>query len=291
MLKIIENWKIWFSISAIIILIGLGFWIFRGLDYGIDFKGGTIVDVQIGKQFNIEDVRQIAAKYDSKADAREITEGYKAEISSNSLSDEQISQLFNDLKTKYNLNQSALLKTNRIGPTVGKELRQKALLSAAVATIGILIYTTLRFELKSGVAAVIALIHDLLVMVTVYAVLRIPVNSSFIAAMLTILGYSINDTIVVFDRIRENRKFGKIKNFTELADVSITQTMARSINTVLTTLITITCVYIFGVASIKDFALPLIVGITSGCYSSIFIASPIWVLWENWDNNKKKKLA
>jgi preprotein translocase subunit SecF len=291
MLRIIEKWKIWFSISAIIILIGLGFWIFRGLDYGIDFKGGTIVDVQIGKQFNIEDVRQIAAKYDSKADAREITEGYKAEISSNSLTDEQISQLFNDLKTKYNLNQSALLSTNRIGPTVGKELRQKAILSAAVATIGILLYTTLRFEFKSGIAAVIALIHDLLIMVTVYAVLRIPVNSSFIAAMLTILGYSINDTIVVFDRIRENRKMGKIKDFTELADVSITQTMSRSINTVLTTLITITCVYIFGVSTIKDFALPLIVGITSGCYSSIFIASPIWVLWENWDNKKKKKLA
>ena len=291
MLKIIEKSKIWFSISAIIILIGLGFWIFRGLNYGIDFKGGTIVDIKIGKQFNIEDVRQIAAKYDSKADAREIAEGYEAEISSNSFTDTQISQLFNEIKTKYGLNQSALVSTERIGPTVGKELRQKALLSAAVATIGILLYTTLRFELKSGVAAVIALIHDLLVMVTVYAVLRIPVNSSFIAAMLTILGYSINDTIVVFDRIRENRKFGKIKNFTELADFSITQTMARSINTVLTTLITITAVYIFGVASIKDFALPLIVGITSGCYSSIFIASPIWVLWENWEDNKKKKLA
>lgn len=288
MLKIIEKSKIWFSISAIIIIIGLGFWIFEGLNYGIDFKGGTIVDVKIGKQFNIEDVRQIAAKYDPKADAREITEGFEAEISSNSLNDTQISQLFNELKTKYSLNQSALVSTNRIGPSVGKELRQKALLSAAVATLGILIYTTLRFELKSGIAAIIALIHDLLVMVTVYAVLQIPVNSSFIAAMLTILGYSINDTIVVFDRIRENRKMGKIKDFTEIADVSITQTMSRSINTVLTTLFTITAVYIFGVSSIKDFALPLIVGIISGCYSSIFIASPIWVLWEN---KEKKKLA
>ena len=204
------------------------------------------------------------------------------------MNDTQISQLFNELKTKYSLNQSALVSTNRIGPSVGKELRQKALLSAAVATLGILIYTTLRFELKSGIAAIIALIHDLLVMVTVYAVLQIPVNSSFIAAMLTILGYSINDTIVVFDRIRENRKMGKIKDFTEIADVSITQTMSRSINTVLTTLFTITAVYIFGVSSIKDFALPLIVGIISGCYSSIFIASPIWVLWEN---KEKKKLA
>jgi preprotein translocase subunit SecF len=117
-------------------------------------------------------------------------------------------------------------------------------------------------------------------MFTVYVLFQIPVNSSFIAAMLTILGYSINDTIVVFDRIRENRRIGKFGNFTELVNGSITQTMARSINTVLTTLFTITAVYLFGVASIKDFAFPLIIGIVSGCYSSIFIASPLWALFE-----------
>lgn len=286
MLKIIEKWKIWFGISLIIIVIGMGSWLVKGLNYGIDFKGGTIVTIKIGKEFNVEDVRKIAAKYDPKADAREVLEGYEVEISSDSLNDDQIAQLFKDVKEKYQLNDAALISTERIGPSIGKELRQKAIISSLIATLGILIYTTLRFEFKSGVAAVIALIHDLLVMVTVYSVLQIPVNSSFIAAMLTILGYSINDTIVVFDRIRENRKIGKYKDFTTLADASITQTMARSINTVLTTLITITAVYIFGVTSIKDFALPLIIGIISGCYSSIFIASPIWVLWE-----KKGKIA
>jgi preprotein translocase subunit SecF len=148
-----------------------------------------------------------------------------------------------------------------------------------LASIGILLYTTIRFEFKSGIAAVIALIHDLLIMLAVYAVFQISVNSSFIAAMLTILGYSINDTIVVFDRIRENKKMGKFSGDDKaLINGSITQTMARSINTVLRTLITITCVYIFGVTSIKDFAFPLIIGIISGCYSSIFIASPLWYL-------------
>ncbi|WP_078695820.1 protein translocase subunit SecF [Caloramator quimbayensis] len=286
MFKIVEKWKIWFSISLIIIVIGLGTWLIKDLNYGIDFKGGTVVTIKIGKDFNVEDIRAMAAKYDTKASAREILEGKKVEISSKDFTDEQVSQLFNDVKAKYQLEDTALESTRRIGPSIGKELRKKAITSSIVATLGILLYTSFRFEFKSGVAAVIALLHDLLVMVTVYAVLQIPVNSSFIAAMLTILGYSINDTIVVFDRIRENRRLGKYKSFAVTADVSITQTLSRSINTVLTTLFTITAVYVLGVPAIKDFALPLIVGIISGCYSSIFIASPVWVLLE-----KKGKVA
>ncbi|QCX34773.1 protein translocase subunit SecF [Caloramator sp. E03] len=286
MFKIVERWKLWFSISLIIIIIGVGTWLIKDLNYGIDFKGGTVVTIKIGKDFNVEDIRKIAAKYDPKASAREILEGKKVEISSKDFTDDQIAQLFNEIKAKYQLDDTAREATKRIGPSIGKELRQKAITSSIVATLGILIYTSFRFELKSGVAAIIALLHDLLVMVSVYAVLQIPVNSSFIAAMLTILGYSINDTIVVFDRIRENRRLGKYKSFAITADASITQTLSRSINTVLTTLFTITAVYIFGVSSIKDFALPLIVGIISGCYSSIFIASPIWVMLE-----KRGKIA
>lgn len=286
MFKIVERWKLWFSISLIIIIIGVGTWLIKDLNYGIDFKGGTVVTIRIGKDFNVEDIRKIAAKYDPKASAREILEGKKVEISSKDFTDDQIAQLFNEIKAKYQLDDTAREATKRIGPSIGKELRQKAITSSLVATLGILIYTSFRFELKSGVAAIIALLHDLLVMVSVYAVLQIPVNSSFIAAMLTILGYSINDTIVIFDRIRENRRLGKYKSFAITADASITQTLSRSINTVLTTLFTITAVYIFGVPSIKDFALPLIVGIISGCYSSIFIASPIWVLLE-----KRGKIA
>ncbi|MCX7885430.1 MAG: protein translocase subunit SecF [Caloramator sp.] len=286
MFRIVEKYKIWFGISIIIIAIGLGTWLIKDLNYGIDFKGGTVVTIRIGKDFNVEDIRAIAAKYDPKASAREILEGKKVEISSKDFTDEQVSQLFNEIKAKYQLQDVAPYATKRIGPSVGKELRKKAITSSIVATLGILLYVSFRFELKSGIAAVIALLHDLLVMVTVYAVLQIPVNSSFIAAMLTILGYSINDTIVVFDRIRENRKLGKYKSFAVTADASITQTLARSINTVLTTLFTITAIYILGVSAIKDFALPLIVGIISGCYSSIFIASPIWVLLE-----KKGKIA
>jgi preprotein translocase subunit SecF len=151
------------------------------------------------------------------------------------------------------------------------------MLALALATIAMLIYIGIRFEFNFGVAAIIALLHDVLITLGVYALFKVPVDSAFIAAMLTVIGYSINDTIVVFDRIRENQKYMRRNNVTELANASITQTMTRSVNTVLTVMITITAVYIF-VPSVRNFAFPLIIGIASGCYSSIFIASPIWVM-------------
>jgi preprotein translocase SecF subunit len=141
-----------------------------------------------------------------------------------------------------------------------------------------LAYITFRFELRFGIAAIIALIHDVLFMLSVYSILRIPVNSPFVAAILTILGYSINDTIVVFDRIRENLRLLKKNNFAEVANISISQTLSRSINTSVTTLVTIVALYVLGVEQIREFALPLMAGVLGGTYSSIFIASPAWVM-------------
>jgi len=277
--KIVERKKIWFSISLIIIMIGMITWMFKGLNLGIDFKGGTVITIKIGKPFDVVELRKYLEKYDPQIDVREI-EGHEVTIRSNKITTNEVNQIFNDAKRKYGLKDDALRSVDTIGPTIGKELRRSALISTLLATLGILIYVSLRFELWSGVAAIIALIHDLLITLSVYAVLQIPVNSSFIAAMLTILGYSINDTIVVFDRIRENSKLGKYDDFETLINASITQTLSRSINTVLTTLFTITAIYILGVPSIKEFALPLIIGIISGAYSSIFIASPLWSIFE-----------
>jgi preprotein translocase subunit SecF len=280
MLKIVERAKIWFGFSIIITIIGMSALILNGLNLGIDFKGGTMVSIGIGKAFAIEDVRQIVSKYDPQAQVQAITEGNEVSIRSNTLTDEQVQQMFTDIKGKYQLEDKALISTDRIGPSVGNELKKSALISSLIAIIGILLYVTIRFEFKSGLAAIIALAHDVLITISVYSLLQIPVNNSFIAAILTILGYSINDTIVVFDRIRENKKLGKYGDFSTLINVSITQTMARSINTVLTTLITITSIYLLGVPAVKEFALPLIIGIISGCYSSIFIASPLWGIFE-----------
>lgn len=289
--KIIEKTKIFFAISIVIIVIGLGSLAVRGLNLGIDFKGGTVIELGLNKQLtntDIDKVRDIADKYDPKADSR-IVGTDSVSITSSSLvgaeADQKIQQLVSDVKAQYpNLIQKS---TDRIGATVSQELQRSAFIASLIAVLLILGYVTIRFEFQSAISAIIALVHDLLIMITVYAVFRVPVNSSFIAAMLTVLGYSICDTIVVFDRIRENRKTGTYKDYALLANYSMTHTMARSINTVLAVLCTITCVYIFGVTSIKDFAFPLIIGIASGCYSSLFIATPIWVILEK----RKKQVA
>ena len=170
-----------------------------------------------------------------------------------------------------------MVEQNQIGGAVGKELTRKSLIAVGISCIAMLIYIAIRFQLAFGVAAIIALLHDVLVTLTVYLVFDINVNTPFIAAMLTIVGYSINDTIVVFDRIRENSKSMRRSNYTEIADKSINQTLSRSINTSLTTLVIIGAVNVF-VPSVREFAFPLFIGIAVGAYSSIFIASPLWVL-------------
>jgi preprotein translocase subunit SecF len=288
-LKIIENTKIWFTLSAIIIAIGvIAFIKFGGLNQGIDFKGGTMIQMTIGKDFKVEDVRKIAQKYDKDFQVQ-LLGSTDVSMRSSILKQAEETKLEKEIETKYKLTAAAVKSSQRIGASIGKELRNSAFVSAVLSILAILLFVTIRFEYRSGVSAVLALVHDLLVTLSVYAVIQIPINSSFIAAILTILGYSMSDTIVVFDRIRENKKLGKHKDYADLVNTSITQTLTRSINTVLTVLITITSLYIFGVQAVRDFALPLIIGIISGCYSSIFIASPIWVLWMKSD--KKQKLA
>lgn len=287
MLKIIEKTKLWFAISLIIIIVGMASLGVKGLNFGIDFQGGTITTIEMGADFNQqkkEEADKIIKKYDDQAQSN-IANKTQLEIRSNKLSDDDIDKMFNELKTEYKLQDTALVSENKVGPSVGNELKQKALTALGFAAIAILIYVWFRFEVKFGVAAIIALLHDVLITLGVYAFFQVPVNTPFIAAILTIVGYSINDTIVIFDRIRENLRKMRGKDASQIANVSVNQTLSRSINTSLTTLLTITSVYIF-VPAIRDFAFPLIVGIVAGAYSSIFIASPIWVLL-----SKRKKNA
>lgn len=276
MLKIIEKTKLWFAISLTIILIGMGFLVTKGLNLGIDFKGGTQVVIEFGKDFNKPEVEEIVKKYASDEVSNKV-ENTQLEIKSNSLDSDKVKSMFAEIKEKYSLEDKALVSQEEIGASIGKELTNKALIALLVANVGMLIYVGIRFEFRFGIAAILALLHDALITISVYAIFQVPVNSPFIAAILTIIGYSINDTIVIFDRIRENLKNMRRKDEAEVANLSITQTMTRSINTVLTTLITIVCVYIF-VPSVREFAFPIIIGIVSGAYSSIFIASPIWVM-------------
>lgn len=286
MLRIIEKTKIWFSISLIIILIGFGFAATKGLEYGIDFKGGTVVKIDIGKDFVKSDVDKVVAKYAQDYQTNK-SDNTKIEIKSNSITDNQIAAMFKDIKAKYNLKDTALISQDRIGATVGNELKQKAVMAIILSGIAMLIYVGIRFEFKFATAAILSLLHDVLITTAVYAVFRFPIDSGFLAAILTVIGYSINDTIVVFDRIRENSKYMRKSDVVEIANASLTQTMARSINTVLTVLITLIAVYAF-VPAIRNFATPLLVGIISGMYSSIFIATPFWVIFKK---KAKKKRA
>ncbi len=287
MLKIVEKKKIWFSISIIIIAIGFGFMFTRGMNFGIDFKGGTQVVINMGKEFNKEDVDKIIVNYSKDATTNEVN-GTELQIKAKDLDTNQVDQIFKALKEKYDLKDDALVSQNQIGASVGSDLTKNAIIALVIAVICMLIYVAIRFEFSFGIAAIVALLHDVLITISVYTIFGITINTPFIAAILTIVGYSINDTIVIFDRIRENRKKLRGKNNNEIADISITQTMSRSINTTLTTLITIVCVYIF-VPTVRDFAFPLIVGIASGACSSIFIASLIWCMITNHQKNKKSR--
>jgi len=301
MLKIIEKTKIWFSISLIIILIGVVFMISnKGLELGIDFAGGSTIRLKVPTKFSNDDkveADKIIKKHipDATTNIAETpTESNtmikELEIKTKATTEEvkggKVTTMTAELKEKFG-KEIEVTTQDEIGKTVGKETTWKALGALALATVFMLIYIGFRFEVKFATAAVLSLIHDVLITVAFYAVFRKQVDLGFVAAMLTVIGYSINDTIVVFDRIRENQKYMGKASITEIANASLTQTMARSINTVMTVLITLVAVYIF-VPSIRNFSEPLLVGIISGCYSSIFIASPFYVIFKN---RGKKKAA
>lgn len=298
MLKVIEHTKIWFTISLSIIILGFGFMVYRAsttgspLNFGIDFAGGNDIQINIGKSFNNQDIQKIVNKYVSDGVVNKVDGNKGVEIKSAQMTDAQQTKVFNDIKAKYNLKEKAPTSTERISGSVGKELEKKSMYALIVANIFMLLYIGWRFEFKFGAAALISLLHDVLITLAFYAIFNETVNSPFIAGMLTIIGYSINDTIVVFDRIRENQRKSRRMSNAELADVSVTQTMTRSIYTVLTVIIAVTSVHIF-VPTIRQFTEPLLVGIISGCYSSIFIASPLWVIFKNKSDKKKalKKVA
>ncbi len=247
-----------------------------------------MIHINMDKTYEVTQIQESINEYNLDADI--IHAGFdKTEIiikTKLSLDNTQRMEIFETLKNDFNLTNEDFLEAEQFGPTVGKEIQSKALSSIMIASLGMLIYITLRFEIIYGVTAIVALIHDVLILLAVYSIFNIPINSSFIAAVLTIVGYSINDTIVVFDRVRENVKKMKKSSFAEIANKSLSQTIIRSINTSFTTLLVIGSLYVLGVEAIKEFAFPLMTGIIVGTYSSIFIASPLWAFMKD----KTKKL-
>ncbi len=274
-MNIIKNRKIYAMISTIIIVIGLLMFFVKGLNYGIDFSGGTLIEVNVGKFIEVDEVRKIVDEYDSGASI--IHAGSEKDTviikSTKDMKNNEISNIVNKFVEKYGVAEDNY-QSKKFGATISDEIKNKALLSTVIATVLMLAYITWRFQFAFGLAAIIALAHDVLIMLAVYSIFRIPVNNSFIAAILAVLGYSINDTIVIFDRIRENFKLYPRQTMEETINSSIKKSLSRTINTSVTTLVAVVVLYALGVEDIKVLALPLIIGILSGTYSSLFIASP-----------------
>lgn len=289
-MDIVGKSKLWYTIASIIIIIGLLFTVFRGLNFGIDFQGGSLLEFSFEQHVSNEDIRKVLSGLDFAQEAviqQSEEEGIQGVlIRTKELTPQEIMEIETALKEEYPSTET--LRTDMVGPTIGKELRVNAILALLIASIAIIIYISFRFEFRFAIVAIIALLHDVLVTIGLFAILGKEVNTPFVAALLTIIGYSINDTIVIFDRIRENLKLMPRKPFEEQANTSIVETLPRTINTSITTLTVVLAIYIFGGASIKTFMLALFIGMFAGTYSSIFIASPLLVTWNNWSSTKSK---
>ncbi|HHU62938.1 MAG TPA: protein translocase subunit SecF [Clostridiales bacterium] len=293
-MKIVSKAKVWIAIPLCIIVIGLIFGIINnGFNLGIDFKGGTLIHLNIGQPYDVGDIRSILNQHglDEAVVSGAGDGNTEVLIRMPNIPDEDrvSSAVIDDISKQFQLAEKDILSVEKVGSVMSKELTQNALLAVVLSCGFMLVYIWIRFEFKSGVAAIIALVHDVLIIAAFLLIFRIQINSTFIAAVLTIIGYSINNTIVIFDRIRENTKKLRKCTIQELTDKSIKQSVVRSINTSLTTLIVIVVLYILGVESIKEFALPIIIGIIAGTYSSLLIAGPIWAVWT--ERSRTKKLA
>ncbi|MBR0308127.1 MAG: protein translocase subunit SecF [Mogibacterium sp.] len=278
-IKFIENRKKFYAVSACVIIIGLGFALFRGFNYGIDFTGGTMMQIELGQEVSLDEVKDAIAEYDLDPTIVYASDNNSQIIirTIKDLKSDERTKVVDTLQEKYGFEDSDVLASEEFGPTVGKDLRNNAIKSILLAALCMLIYIRFRFkDWRYGLAAVSGLAHDVLVTLSIYAIFRITINNPFIAGILTVVGYSINDTIVVFDRIRENSKFYKRKQQIALIDDSINQTLSRSIMTSVTTFIVMVPLFIMASSELRAFLIPLMIGVFVGTYSSIFLCSPIF---------------
>ena len=285
--------KIWFLISLILIIPGFICMGMRGFNFGIDFTGGTIMDLRFEQAVTLPDVRSSLAKFDLDGSTIQLS-GAEAGVESSEnvmirtvdLEETRRKEVMASLA--QDVGPYTVLREEKVGATIGGELITNAVLALVISWALIILYVAYRFEWRFGVSAVLALIHDIIIVLAVFSFTQRQIDSSFIAALLTIVGYSINDTIVIFDRIRENIKlhFRRGGDVNELVNRSVYQTLTRSLYTVFTVLFTTLALYWFGGETTKDFAFALLVGFASGCYSSIFIASQLWIELRNWTEKR-----
>lgn len=296
-MKLLNYYKYLFVLSGVILILGLASLAIFGLEFGIDFKGGTVTEIQFKQPYDLNKVRDILDSNGQTNYQLQGTDNHGLIIRTGALEKEQHDKLTSEIKTQVGDFEEK--RFDSIGPVVGEELKRKALYQLGLVSLGIILYIAYAFRKVSrpitpwqfGIAAIVALLHDLLIVLGIFSILghfyHIEIDSLFVTAMLTVLGFSVHDTIIVFDRIRENLKVHAGRPIDFIVNHSITQTLVRSLNTSLTVLFVLLAMLLFGGETIRYFVLALFIGIITGTYSSIFVASPILLLWQNWRYKKR----
>ena len=290
--SIIEKRYWFFALSLLIILPGLFSMVTRGFNLGVDFTGGTLIDIKFDKPVTVEQVRNVLEDYSLGNSTVQLAGTEKMDAAPNVLIRTHV---LNETERKAvmdgftaKIGKFDIMRIEKVGATIGAELARDAIIALLLSWLAMIAYISYRFEYRFGVAGILSLIHDVLVVLGIFSLLQKEIDATFVAALLTIVGYSINDTIVIFDRIRENMKsMKKGETLGEMVDRSIWQTMTRSIYTVLTVLFATGALLFLGGDTTRNFSLALMIGFISGMYSSIFNASPIWYMWKEHDERKR----
>ena len=274
-----KHFKIFNIISIVLIIISVFFLLFKGLNYGVDFKGGTLIELRVQDQtIDISSIRQSFKKM-NLGDVNVKKFGNKTDfLIKFEKKDEKNINFISDIKNKLVLdigNSFSFRRVENVGPKVSSELLKSGVIAILMSLSAMMIYIWLRFEWQFSLGAIFALIHDVIITLGFFSILNLEINLSIVAAVLTIVGYSMNDTVVIFDRVRENLKKYSSKKINEITNLSINETLSRTIITSLTTLLALVSIFIFGGEILKGFSFAMILGVIFGTYSSIYIANPI----------------
>lgn len=298
-MRLLNYYKHLFALSGIILILGVVSLTVFGLEQGIDFKGGTVTELAFNQSFDQEKVKTVLSEVGINNFQLQPTGENGLIIKTESIDKATHDKISEGIKTQ--VGEYTEKRFDSIGPTVGADLKKKALYQLIIVSLGIIIYIAYAFRkvsrpitpLQFGLAAIIALVHDLLIVLGIFSILGhfygIEIDSLFVTAMLTVLGFSVHDTIIVFDRIRENLRVYAGQSTEFIINHSISQTLVRSLNTSLTVLFVLLAMLLFGGETIRYFVLALFIGVAAGTYSSIFVAAPILVIWQNYRNRKLKR--
>lgn len=273
-INVIEKRKIWYAVSVVILLAGMVSMLVQGLNLGIDFVGGNKITVQFEQQVDIADLRTALNENGLEGSKIQELDNGAYMLKTSEMDQAKQDSVMADLNSRFGALE--IVESNLVGPSVGEELKKNAVIALGLAVILMIAYISYRFELHFAIAGVIALFHDIFIVVAIFSILQLEVDSTFIAALLTIFGYSINDKIVVFDRIRENMGRVKKDQLSGIVNLSIRQSFTRSMNTSISTLILLLAMLFFGGETTRIFVLAMSLGVIAGTYSSLCIASPIW---------------